>query len=57
MLLNQSRRSYTRSIFKCEGYILSATWLPNPEIIRATIEKLLMAFKDVIQTKLIGMRL
>ncbi|OGH48352.1 MAG: hypothetical protein A3G66_03940 [Candidatus Levybacteria bacterium RIFCSPLOWO2_12_FULL_39_17] len=31
-------------------------WLPNPEIIRTTIEKVLRAFENVIQTELIRVR-
>ena len=31
-------------------------WLPNPEIIIATIEKVLRAFENVIQTELLKIR-
>ncbi len=34
------------------GYV-KTIWLPNPEILRATIEKVLRAFENVTQTELI----
>lgn len=36
--------------------ILSANWLPNPEILRATIDKLLRAFENVTQTEFLKIR-
>ena len=37
-------------------YSQNPTWLPNPQIIIQTVEKLLKAFENVIQMELIRVR-